>query len=98
MGVTEKVYKKTDKKKKRGERANKLRYGLPGTDDQFVLARVKGQLWVIHRALCLEPEDPRLHLCQRHRRTQQQLANESAEFMGADDRCVDELAAFKGLQ
>lgn len=42
---------------------------LPGTDDQLVLPRVKGQLGVIHRALRFEPENPRLHLCHRQDRT-----------------------------
>lgn len=65
---------------------------LPGTDDQFVLSGVKGQLWVIHRALCLEPEDPRLHLCQRKHMTQRPWANQSSRFTGTDDGQDDELA------
>lgn len=48
-------------KKRKGEE-EKCWFTIPGTDDQFVLAGVKGQLWVIHRALRLEPEDPWLHL------------------------------------
>lgn len=59
------------------------RRGLPGTDDQFVLPWVKGQLGVIHRALCFEPENPRLHLCHRQHKKRQQSANQSAQFMTA---------------
>lgn len=54
---------------------------LPGTDDQFVLPGVKGELGVIHRALRFEPENPRLHLCHRQDRTGQESANQSAAFM-----------------
>lgn len=99
--------KRTDNKRKRWAREDrdkrqrkkhKHRYGLPGTDDQFVLAGVEGQLWVIHRALRLEPEDPRLHLCQRHHRTQKSVSqSERRVFTAAHDSCADELAAFKGL-
>lgn len=73
---------KRDKRKER-ERKTTAGYGLPGTDDQFILAWVKGQLWVIHRALCFELGDPRLHLCQRYHKTQ--------TFMTADDSGADEL-------
>lgn len=57
--------------KERIKRSNN-RCQLPGTNDQFILARVEGQLWIIHCALCFEPENPWLHLCRKnkHQRTQ----------------------------
>lgn len=56
MGNERQDNKRTDNKRKKPKgrkedgarikirKENKLRYGLPGTDDQFVLSRVKGQL------------------------------------------------------
>ena len=64
-----------------GEGKKMLDEGLPGTDDQFILAGVKGQLWIIHRALCFESEDPRLHLCQQ----QQNICELITMFMIVDE-------------
>lgn len=67
----------------KGGNENKQMRLLPGTDDQFVLPGVKGQLGVIHRALRFEPENPRLHLCHRQDRTRQQSASQNAAFKTA---------------
>lgn len=67
----------------KGGNENKQTRLLPGTDDQFVLPGVEGQLGVIHRALRFEPENPRLHFCHRQDRTRQQSANQKAAFMTA---------------
>lgn len=64
---------------------------LPGTDDQFVLAGVKGQLGVIHRALCFEPENPRLHLCHR----QDTATHVSQSERSIYDSRIDESSASK---
>lgn len=108
MGNESQDNKRTDNKRRRprgrrkdrgGEKDKKrkqtqIKAAIPGTDNQFVLSGVKGQLWVIHRALRLEPEDPGLHLCRWQHRAQQWWANQRAEFMTADDSGVEELTAF----